>query len=458
MGVKKTRKISFIFSTFLLKIVLGTILAVILPVVLVDLLMIYGYVLPANYSEAVAMAEAEAIENADDLYAYLEQVPGFIHYLVYDVEGNVLQTNMSRMQQEVGISYLQNGREQVAMSGNSRYIIAERDEVGILLHYTVKAHYVSETLESSLPSPDTMMIVLMFLFALVNSFLQVRLLARRFRRELQPLMQVTDEISKQNLDCEIPDSKVSEIQEILKSFSDMKHALKDSLQQQWKIQRTQKEQVAALAHDLKTPMTVTLGNLDLLCETRLDEEQRQLVEDAQEGLCQMSDYVGLLMEMTVASAQYQYHFVTIQMAELVENVCRKAEVLCKNKQLTFSVQGGLEAVEYRGDYTMLERALMNVIRNAVEHTPLHGEIRMVVGSNKEEIRIEITDSGCGFSEKMLKQGIQLFAMEDESRSGEAHYGMGLYFADSVFKAHEGQLVLSNDEHTGGAKLLMTLYK
>lgn len=458
MGVKKARKMSFIFSTFLLKIVLGTIVAVISPVVLVGVLMMYGHIVPANYSEVAAMAEAETIEKTDDLYVDLERMPGFIHYLVCDEDGNMIQTNMSQSQKQNGFSYMQNGSEQVDLLGSNRYIIVMREDVEVLLHYTVKAHYVSKLLESRLPSPDIMMIILMFLFALINSVLQVRVLAKRFKQELQPLMRVTDEISKQNLDCEIPDSKVSEIQEILKSFSDMKQALKDSLQQQWKIQRAQKEQVAALAHDLKTPMTVTLGNLDLLCETGLDDEQRQLVGNAQGGLCQMSDYVSLLMEMTVASALYQYHFVTIQMEELVENVSRKTDVLCKNKQLIFKVQGCIKAVECRGDYAMLERALMNVIRNAVEHTPLHGEIWMTAESRNEEIRIEIADSGCGFSERMLKQGMGLFAMEDESRSGEAHYGMGLYFVDSVLKAHGGQVLLSNDAHTGGAKILMTWHK
>ena len=73
------------------------------------LLMMYGYILPANYSDAVAKAEAEAMEDTDDLYAHLEQLPGFVHYLVYDTDRNVIQTNMSEAQRDDGLSYLESG-------------------------------------------------------------------------------------------------------------------------------------------------------------------------------------------------------------------------------------------------------------------------------------------------------------------------------------------------------------
>ncbi len=458
MGIKKTKTMSFIFGTFLLRIVLGTILAVVLPVVFLYLFIGFGHILPANYSDVVAKAEAEAIENTQDLYVYLDGMPSFIHYLVYDLDYNVLQTNMSLIQKKQGLSYVQKSTEQVTMMGNSRYLIAKRESVSVLLQYNLEAHYVNKHLEALLPSPDVMMIVMMLLFAMINCVIQVRTLAKKFRRELQPLVQITGEITKQNLDCEITGSEVKEIEEILKSFWDMKEALKDSLQKQWEIQRAQKEQVAALTHDLKTPMTVTLGNLDLLCETTLDEEQRQLIGDAQDGIEQMSEYVSLLMEMTMASTGYQYRFAPIQMGDFLHMLCRKTEVLCQNKQINFYVEGSLEMVEYKGDHTLLERAFMNIIRNAVEHTPNNGELHLTMENEDDEIGISVADSGCGFSEKMLKQGTRLFSMEDESRNGEVHYGMGLYFVDSVIKKHGGKLILANDQRIGGARVTIKLPK
>ena len=458
MGIKNKRKMSFIFGIFLSKIVVGTILAVAIPLVLLLVLIIYGYVLPANYSDMIVKMEAEEIQNTDDLYSGLKDMPGFIQYLVYDADCHILQTNMSPKQQKQGLAYVQDGSVQMSVLGSRQYLVVEKEAVSVLLQYKVEPHYVSNLLDTYLPSPDTMMIALMILLTLLNCVIQVRLLAKGFQRELQSLLQLANEISKQNLDCEVQGSKVKEIEEILNAFFNMKEALKDSLRKQWEIERSQKEQVAALAHDLKTPMTVTLGNLDLLYEMELSEEQKQLVNDAQEGVEQMSGYVSLLMEMTMASAQYQYHFEQFSFADLCSRVCRKAEVLCQKKQISFLVQGALNGVEYRGDSVMLERAFMNVVQNAVEYTPENGKICFSMEEYNDDIKIVVTDSGKGFSEKMLKQGTGLFSMEDESRNGVAHYGMGLYFADSVIKKHAGELTLSNHEKMGGGEVIIILKK
>ena len=112
----------------------------------------------------------------------------------------------------------------------------------------------------------------------VNSLLVIIILTARFaknlRTQLTPLFEATAEVSKQNLDFEVGHAKIKEFEDVLASFSDMKDNLKISLERQWKTEQTQKELIAALAHDLKTPLTVIQGNADLLTETNLDDEQR----------------------------------------------------------------------------------------------------------------------------------------------------------------------------------------
>ena len=67
----------------------------------------------------------------------------------------------------------------------------------------------------------------------------------------------------------------------------MKDSLKSSLEQQWKIEQLQREQIAALSHDLKTPLTVIQGNIDLISETKLDDEQQLYAKYITESLEQM---------------------------------------------------------------------------------------------------------------------------------------------------------------------------
>lgn len=71
-------------------------------------------------------------------------------------------------------------------------------------------------------------------------------------------------MAEQNLDFEVGHSKIKEFEDVLHSFSDMKNNLKSSLEKQWSAEQLQREQIAALAHDLKTPLTVIQGKIDLI--------------------------------------------------------------------------------------------------------------------------------------------------------------------------------------------------
>lgn len=456
MGIKKQKKMSTIFVFFLVKIVLGIVLSVIVPISILSILLWQGIILPANYCEIVAKAEAEKLESTTDLMTCLESMPGFIYYLVCDENYEILKTNMEPSQQEYSIAYVRDDARHLILRGNVQNHLVERPEGKVLLQYTIKAHYVNGALEAVLPSPDILMLVLMFVLALVSSAGQVHLLAIRFRKELNPLIKVAKEIADQNLEGDIPQARIKEIGEILKSFGDMKEELKVSLKKQWEMQQTQKEQVAALAHDLKTPMTITMGNLDLLRETELQEEQCHLVEDALSGMEQLTNYVGLLTEMTMASTQYEYQFRDIQLSEFLDTIGKKAELICQKKQIEFCLQKTSVLKDYNCDPDMLERALMNVIQNAVEYTPQNGKICFMAEETEKQLRIEIVDTGIGFSEKMLKDGVKLFAMDEDSRTGRSHYGMGLYFAASVIEKHNGEIHLSNDKMHGGARILIIL--
>ena len=166
----------------------------------------------------------------------------------------------------------------------------------------------------------------------------------------------------------------------------------------------------------------------------------------------MSKYVSLLTELTVAETHYSYNKKKINMNEFCEEIQKKAEILCQNKGIDLNMDIPSETVTYSGDELMLERAFMNVIRNAVEYTPDKGKIDFTLLKNEDEIIIDISDSGKGFSEEMLSQGTKLFSMDDKSRNANGHYGVGLYFTKSVIDNHGGKLELRRSEKLGGAEI------
>ena len=84
----------------------------------------------------------------------------------------------------------------------------------------------------------------------------------------------------------------------------MRTALKDSLERQWKTEQEKNRQMAALAHDIKTPLTVVRGNAELLSEKALAAEQKNYVGYIINSALQMQDYVQTLIEATKSVELY----------------------------------------------------------------------------------------------------------------------------------------------------------
>jgi Osmosensitive K+ channel histidine kinase len=109
------------------------------------------------------------------------------------------------------------------------------------------------------------------------------------------------------------------------------------------------------------------------------------------------------------------------------------------------------------DSSLLERAVLNVISNAVDFTPKEATIRVEAYELDGCFNIEITDSGIGFSEKDLEQSKQRFYMGDSSRSSRNHYGMGLTITDNIVAQHKGELILRNGTaDLSGAQVIISI--
>ena len=176
----------------------------------------------------------------------------------------------------------------------------------------------------------------------------------------------TEQIQYQNLDFEVGSSEISEYNAVLYSISKMKDSLKSSLEQQWKIEQLQREQIAALSHDLKTPLTVIQGNIDLISETKLDDEQQLYAKYITESLEQMQLYIRTLIDISQTVTGYQLHLEDIDLIEYMKRIESQANSLCITNGICLHMEIGTSEGYFKADKLLLERAIMNVIHNALD--------------------------------------------------------------------------------------------
>ena len=452
MGMKKPSSLKTAFWRFLFMLLGGLLGAVAVPFLFVTVSTTLGVTTYGNYSEIRANELAPILAATPDLSDV--QIPMGIEYALLDKNYQLIETTLDENELEQAMRYATTGASDQNLQ--KRYLLVTRENEYIVLQYYIGAQYTNEWMNKYLPSPDILLIVLIAAGGIFVCLLLTARFAKKLRLQLVPLFEATSEVAKQNLDFEVGHSNIKEFEDVLISFSHMKESLKASLEHQWKAEQMQKEQIAALAHDLKTPLTVIQGNADLISETELDEEQCLYAEYIISSSEQMQLYIRTLIDISRAATGYQLHVEDIDLPAYVEQLQRQIGALCQTKKIGLQMEIEHLPAVLSADKLLLERAIMNVVNNALDYSQQDSSISISITGGKGNLQILVTDAGPGFSQEDLLHAEEQFYMADHSRSSNLHFGMGLFITKSIVQQHGGQLILSNSEKTGGAQVTMKI--
>lgn len=399
-----------------------------------------GFLLPAVASaQACADARETVASMTADTFDSL-QISDLCRWAVVQND-TVLQTNMDDRHLKIALNAFHGG------SGNPgyQYDVKMADGSFCLLQYDYATPYADPALRDTLPDFQTCYILLLAVLILVWLGWQTHCTVRVFAAETACLDRAVDAIAAQQPErIDADGARLREFSATLHAMQTMGRELTDSLQSQWRMEQQRAEQIAALTHDLKTPLSIIQGNADLLAEDDLTADQQTQVEAILRGTDRAQQYLAALRTACAPSAAgetFSSHILVSTLAETARALCAPAGV---QFVLDEQWQGTLCAAQCD-----LLRAAENLLDNAVRYTPRGGTVTLLVTKEKQDFILRVTDTGPGFTpEALAKAGEMLYT--DAARSDAAHQGLGLYFARKVAQSHGGVLVLSNLPAAHGA--------
>lgn len=402
-----------------------------------------GFLLPAVASaQACADARETVASMTADTFDSL-QISDLCRWAVVQND-TVLQTNMNDRHLKIALNAFHGGSGNLVLM-QYQYDVKMADGSFCLLQYDYALPYADPALRDTLPDFQTCYILLLAALILVWLGWQTHCTVRAFAAETARLNAAVDAIAARQLEQIDTDGvRIREFAATLQALQTMGRELTDSLQSQWRMEQQRTEQIAALAHDLKTPLTVIQGNAELLAEKGASAGQQAQLDAILRGTQRAQQYLAALRTVGAPPAPQRLldsHALTAQLADAASALCALAGVdfHCEEHW-----QGHIRAAE-----DDLRRAVENLLENAVNHTPRGGTVTLTVAREGSNLRIRVTDTGPGFTpEALAKAGEMLYT--DAARSDAAHQGLGLYFAKKVAQFHGGTLVLSNLSGTHGA--------
>ena len=274
------------------------------------------------------------------------------------------------------------------------------------------------------------------------------LLARWILRPLERLRATSARLAGGELGARAPESGPRELLELGGSFNEMATSIE-------RLFDARRQLVAWASHDLRTPLA----------------SLRAMVEALEDGLASPDEYLpaigeqletlSLLVEDLFELARIDAGVLTLELrdarlGELVSACLRAldAEARARNIRLAAQLDPADPAVRIAPE--KIERVLLNLLTNAVRHTPSDGAVSVVVRPNSDHVLVAVEDTGAGLTPTAAQRMFERFWRDDEARTrATGGAGLGLAIAKGLVQAHGGAMWAEN-RRSGGARVAFTL--
>jgi heavy metal sensor kinase len=256
-------------------------------------------------------------------------------------------------------------------------------------------------------------------------------LARMTLRPIEQMVRTIRQISEENLKLrvQIPETN-DEIRRLADTFNDMLAKLDYAFS-------SQKQFIQDVSHELKTPLTILKGELEVtLKKMRSAEEYQDILSSSLEEINKLS----LLIENLLALSRFDSKVMKLDtkrfdLCAVVNAVVRDMEILASQKNIRIALDLS-PSVFVETDEKHIRRAILNVLDNAIKYTPSLGTMTVKLGKEGEQAKVSITDTGPGIPEEELPHIFDRFYRVDKSHSSQG-FGLGLSITKSIVEAHHG---------------------
>jgi signal transduction histidine kinase len=230
-----------------------------------------------------------------------------------------------------------------------------------------------------------------------------------------------------------------ELDTLAVTLDDMATKLQAAMERERRIERTRRDLVTAVSHDLRTPLSSLRAMVEAIEEGVIDDAPslRLYVVEMRRSVSQLVSMVDDLFEMVqLDEGAIETETHRARLVEIVSSAVAAVEVQAREKRL--SLVTNLNGAEDAPCSPRMTRVLQNLLVNAVRHTPADGTVRVRASSSPDWLEVAVEDTGEGMAPEDLAQVFEPFFRADPARSG-AGAGLGLALARRIVESLGGRI-------------------
>lgn len=271
----------------------------------------------------------------------------------------------------------------------------------------------------------------------------------KLKKPLRLLLDATNRIAANDLNFVISYEKDDEFGKLCTAFEKMRFCLETDNKAMWRQIEERKRLNASFSHDMRTPLTVLEGNLDILMKYK---DSGQLSKEDIADIYSVMDMQLKRLHRYVSSMNQLQSLenipITVKMlntGELIRALDNTAEIICAEKKLTFSNEVKTKTVNV--DMEIVLQVFENILSNAVRYADT--SIDVVCKKKGKNFVIVVSDDGPGFDPETIKIATDPF-YTTEKKSEVQHFGLGLNISEVLCQRHNGDIELKNRKNGGAS--------
>lgn len=238
-----------------------------------------------------------------------------------------------------------------------------------------------------------------------------------------------------------------EIGEIAGRINEMTEQINQLITSERDALQSNKDLIACVAHDLRTPITSVKGYLDLALDTKhYDLEQRQkYVRIAQTKANRLEYLIHALFNYTkLTSGEITLHRSKIDLVQLVEQMVEEFYPLFQEEELECTTKYNISYLEMNMDGELIARAVQNLLSNAIKYGKDGKHVYVELECLEQEVQIRVTNYGLVIPEESIKHLFDKFYRVERSRNVKTGgTGLGLNIAQEIVHLHGGRIQVTS---------------
>ncbi len=219
-----------------------------------------------------------------------------------------------------------------------------------------------------------------------------------------------------------------------------------------RLEQMQRDFMANVSHELKTPLTSIRGYAETLLEGALEDRKvlRNFLEIIHDNAVRMEFMTNDLLQISLLeSGQLQLDRRPIDVSDLIESSVKTAHMKASQKDISIQIDYPPRLPQILGDSHRLREVLQNLLDNAIQYSPEHSRVVVKADANENYILLSVIDNGIGIPRKEQGRVFERLYRVDSARSRkEGGTGLGLAIVKELVKAHGGFIELRSQEGKG----------